>query len=65
MSVPGGLGQRGVFICDHESKNIYTNAAYMDMTGTEPGELLGLGWMSFIHPDDLPVSFSFNTDTNL
>lgn len=27
------------------------------MTGTEPGELLGLGWISFVHPDDLPVRF--------
>lgn len=54
MNLPGGLGQRGVFICDHESKNIYANSAYHEMTGSEPGELLGLGWISFVHPDDLP-----------
>lgn len=53
---PGGLGQRAVFVCNHEAKNIYTNAAYQSMTGTTPEELLGLGWISFVHPDDLPVS---------
>lgn len=54
--VPGGLGQRAVFVCDSEAKNIYTNSAYQSMTGTTPEELLGLGWISFVHPDDLPVS---------
>lgn len=57
-AVPGGLGQRAVFVCDHEAKNIYTNSAYQSMTGTTPDELLGLGWISFVHPDDLPVSLA-------
>jgi PAS domain-containing protein len=56
VQVPGGLGQRAVFVCDHEAKNLYTNSAYQSMTGTTPEELLGLGWISFVHPEDLPVS---------
>uniref|UniRef100_A0A7I4B244 histidine kinase n=1 Tax=Physcomitrium patens TaxID=3218 RepID=A0A7I4B244_PHYPA len=54
--VPGGLGQRAVFVCNHEAKNIYTNSAYQIMTGVDSAEeLLGLGWISFVHPDDLPA----------
>jgi PAS domain S-box-containing protein len=47
--------ERGVFICDEEAKNIYTNKAYQEMTGCTREELLGLGWTSCIHPKDLPV----------
>uniref|UniRef100_A0A7I4FJ95 histidine kinase n=1 Tax=Physcomitrium patens TaxID=3218 RepID=A0A7I4FJ95_PHYPA len=54
--VPGGLGQRAVFVCNHEAKNIYTNSAYQMMTGVDSAEeLLNLGWISFVHPEDLPA----------
>lgn len=56
--VPGGLGQRAVFVCNHEAKNIYTNSAYQMMTGVDSAEeLLNLGWISFVHPEDLPVGY--------
>ncbi|CAK9872024.1 unnamed protein product [Sphagnum jensenii] len=50
--------ERGVFICDEEAKNIYTNKAYQEMTGCTREELLGLGWTSCIHPKDLPSVWS-------
>ncbi|CAM6043793.1 unnamed protein product [Sphagnum compactum] len=50
--------ERGVFICDEEAKNIYTNKAYQEMTGCTREELLGLGWTSCIHPEDLPSVWS-------
>lgn len=65
MSVFGGFGQWGVFICDYEFKNIYVNFVYQDMIGIEFGEFFGLGWIFFVYLDDLLVSFLFNIDINL
>ncbi|OYV33558.1 MAG: hypothetical protein B7Z80_23700 [Rhodospirillales bacterium 20-64-7] len=41
-----------VFVTDAEGRNTYTNSRLQDFTGMSAEQLLGDGWVGFVHPDD-------------
>lgn len=48
-TVPGML-----FVSDGRGNNLYVNDYYRSYAGVEKTDVLGKGWASIIHPDDLP-----------
>jgi PAS domain S-box-containing protein len=42
----------GIFLTDAAGDCLYTNRAYLDLTGRCAGEPLGEGWREIIHPED-------------
>lgn len=46
----------GIFEDDATGQRRYVNGAYLEILGApEESSVLGLGWMDFAHPDDLPA----------
>ena len=43
-----------LFVSDLEGNTTYANRRLYQVTGATPGSLLGQGWTTFVHPDDLP-----------
>lgn len=43
-----------LFVTSSSGSVIYTNSAYQRYAGTEPENLLGLGYLDVLHPDDRP-----------
>jgi two-component system CheB/CheR fusion protein len=43
-----------IFVSDLEGNTIYANRRLYQVTGAPPGSLLGQGWSTYVHPDDLP-----------
>jgi PAS domain S-box-containing protein len=43
-----------VFVTDASGQNTYTNSYFTTFAGVDASAMLGDGWVSVIHPDDLP-----------
>jgi hypothetical protein len=43
----------GIAQLDRQGRYIYVNQAYANMLGYQPDEMIGMVWISTIHPDDL------------
>ena len=43
-----------VWIADQAGRWLHANERWRDLTGLDPGRLLGDGWRGEVHPDDLP-----------
>ena len=41
-----------IFLSDPQGDCIFVNKKYVEMSGREPEQLLGKGWVDFLHPDD-------------
>lgn len=41
---------------DAQGRFVNVNKAYADTCGYEPNELIGVSWLSTVHPDDLPAA---------
>ena len=48
----GDVVDYGVWVCDPEGRNIYVSQSLLDLLGHSFEEIEGLGWVSFLHPDD-------------
>jgi PAS domain S-box-containing protein len=46
------LATEGSFECDPQGRNEMVNRTYARLLGVGQGDLLGLRWKDFIHPDD-------------
>jgi PAS domain S-box-containing protein len=46
----------GIFCADANGQLLYLNNRLAEMAGCAAGEVLGNGWMSFIHPEDREVA---------
>ncbi|WP_017316537.1 PAS domain S-box protein [Mastigocladopsis repens] len=45
----------GIFLCDSQGRNIYTNPRCQAIYGCTFEESLGYGWLKLVHPEDLQV----------
>jgi PAS domain S-box-containing protein len=44
---------KSMFQCDDHGSNTFVNNAYARLLGVNVEDLIGLGWRSYVHPDDL------------
>ncbi len=55
----------GIFRTDSEGKTTYVNQKWVEISGSNEEEALGLGWLKSVHPDDLNrVTASWNSDSS-
>jgi PAS domain S-box-containing protein len=45
----------GIYLCDSQGRNIYTNPRCQAIYGCTFDESLGYGWLKLIHPEDLQI----------
>ncbi len=50
--VLGDIIDYGIWVCDAAGHNIYASQSLLDLLGVPHDEFEGLGWVSFLHPDD-------------
>jgi PAS domain S-box-containing protein len=41
-----------IFLSEPSGDCVFVNKAYVEMSGRQPAQLLGKGWVDFLHPDD-------------
>lgn len=48
------LAPVGIYMTDSQANGVFANRRLEEMSGLSEGQSRGQGWMSIIHPDDLP-----------
>ncbi len=51
-----------IFESDKDGRSIYTNTQFQNYTGRSPEDLLGSGWLDFVHPADKARVNAVRTD---